>query len=120
LNKKAVPGREGFTLVEIILAVSLFVLIISTFGFLLRRAGDAIASVDGLSHALYAARSEMEEIRQISFDKLLTLNGSVFCGGRGKILVIPVLADLLRIELELKWNPKRPAIRLYSLRSKYL
>lgn len=113
-------NKRGFTLVEVLLASAIFVIAVSTFGYLLNQAQNSVSTIDDLSRALYIARSKVEEIRNIPFDQLLVLNGSTFFEGKGKILIVPVLADLTRIQVELKWNPNRTPIRIHSLRSKYL
>jgi len=112
-------NRKGFTLVEILLATALLVVIISAFSFGLKQAISAANSNHDFSRALYAARSQMEEMRRIPFEGLPTLNGTSFSAGSGKIYVATLLPDLLSLQIDLKWNPKRPSLRIYTLRSRH-
>ena len=112
-------NRKGFALIEILLAAALFVAVISTFSYLLKQAASTASSIDGLSRAIYTVRGQAEELRRIPFEDLPALNGGSFSMGSGEIHVLPLLPDLLTIQIDLKWDPKRPPLQIYTLRSKH-
>ncbi len=112
-------NRRGFTLVELLVFALLFLLSTAAFGYLLRMGKDSVGSALRLNQALRAVQAEMEEIRALPFNNLPSLNGRTFSNGSGKVLVTPVLADLVKIGLELAWDPKKVPIKLHTLRSKY-
>jgi len=113
LNKKA------FTLIEVLIAALLFLAATIGFAYILKYGAASVAKASELNQAAYTIESKMEEIRAMSFYSLPGLNGAVFAKGAGKIRVIPVLADLTQISLELKWDPSRLPLKLYTLRSNY-
>ena len=89
-------NRQGFTLIELLIAGALLVTTIACFGGLLKTSARHLASAESYSRALYAARTKMETLRRL-----------------------PVAAELSVIQVEVKWDPQRPLLRLVSLRSKY-
>lgn len=112
-------NKKGFTLVEVLIAVALLVVVIPAFGSMLNQASIALHTGKDYSIAFYAARDKMEEIRMVSFNKLLALDGSAFFNGKGSLRIWPVSDDLLGIQLELKWQEQRPPLRFFSLKGKY-
>ncbi|MEE8637993.1 MAG: prepilin-type N-terminal cleavage/methylation domain-containing protein [Candidatus Margulisiibacteriota bacterium] len=112
-------NRKGFTLVELLVAASLFLVATSAFGYLLKTGLVSIETASRLNQAAYELQAKMEEIRPLPFNQLAALNGSAFAQDRGEVSVTPVLADLVRIKLELEWDPKKTSLKLYTLRSKY-
>lgn len=72
-----------------------------------------------LTEAVYSLQTKMEEIKARSFEDLASLNGATFNGGKGKISITTALADLIKIELELKWDPQKLPLRISTLRSNY-
>lgn len=112
-------NKKGFTLVELLVAASLFLVATFAFGYFLKIGMDSIESATRLNQAAYALQAEMEEIRALPFEQLAALNGMAFAQGRGELSVTPVLADLVGLKLELEWDPKKSPLELSSLRSKY-
>jgi prepilin-type N-terminal cleavage/methylation domain-containing protein len=112
-------SNKGFTLVELLLAAALFVAAVAGFNYLLKVGSISVESASRLSHAVYALQTKMEEIRSYPFSHLNSLNGRTFAKGEGRISVAPVLADLVRVQLELEWDPKKVPLKIHTLRSKY-
>lgn len=112
-------NRRGFTLVELLLAASLFLVATTAFGYLLRVGKTAVGSASKFNQSVYAIQARMEEVKRLPFDQLISLDGSTFAQGMGKVSAIPLSADLVSIQLELKWAPKKIPLNLYTLRSKY-
>jgi hypothetical protein len=100
-------------------AAALFLSAVVVFGYVLKTGSITVDSALSLNQAVFTVQSKMEEIRTLPFDQLALLDGSLFEKGAGKIIATPVLADLIKIQLELKWDPKKIPLRLYTLRSKY-
>lgn len=112
-------SKKGFTLVELLVAASIFLLATLAFGYLLKTALISIDSASRLNQAAFILQEKMEEMKPLAFDQLAALNGDTFAEGLGKITVTPVLADLVRIKIELDWDPKRIPLKIFTLRSKY-
>lgn len=112
-------NKRGFTLVELLVAASIFLVSTLAFGSLLKMSLASIHSASELNRAAYMLQTKTEEIQAIPFAELSGLNGASFANGKGKISVSPVLADLVRIRLELKWDPDRTPLYIYTLRSSY-
>lgn len=112
-------NKKGFTLVELLTAASIFLVATLAFGYLLKTALVSIDSASRLNRAAFTLQAKMEEIRPLPFNQLGALNGSTFAESLGKVSVTPVLADLVRIKIELEWDPKRVPLKIYTLRSKY-
>jgi len=112
-------NKRGFTLVELLVAASLFLVATIAFGSLLKIGLASISSASDLNRAAYLLQAEMEEIQGLPFAELPGMNGSSFANGRGRISVSPVLADLIRVRLELSWNPDKSPLYIYTLRSSY-
>ncbi len=106
-------------MIELLVAASLFLAASMAFGYLLKTGLTSIAAAGNLNRAVYVLQAKMEEMRVLPFEELSDLNGCSFAEGKGRISVVPVLADLMRIKLELKWDPDRSPLTFYTLRSKY-
>ncbi|MBI5399613.1 prepilin-type N-terminal cleavage/methylation domain-containing protein [Candidatus Saganbacteria bacterium] len=114
MNKK-----NGFTLVELLISAFLCLIAVSAFSYLLKGSYNALSSAEHFSQAACQMRSMMESLRAKPFDQLPNQDNKSFAGGRGKIKIIPVFADLTKIQLELNWQPKRASLRLATLKSSY-
>lgn len=112
-------NKKGFTLIELLVAASLFLIAVIAFNFVLKVGSLSINNAQQLNHAVYTIQSKKEEVKKMPFADLPSINGKKFAGGAGKIKVIPALADLVAIELQLEWNPKKIPLKISTLRSKY-
>ncbi len=112
-------NKRAFTLIEVLVAALLFLAATIGFAYILKYGAASVAKASELNQAAYTIESKMEEIRSTSFYSLPSLSGRTFAMGAGKITVITVLANLTQISLELKWDPSRLPLKLYTLRSKY-
>ena len=110
-------NNRGFTLIESVIALSLFLAATIAFGSLLRLGADTVKASARLTQAVYSIQTKMEEIRACPFEDLPALNGSTFSSGKGKTAIMPILVNMVRIELELKWDPKKMPLKIYTLRS---
>ncbi|MFH1347686.1 MAG: type II secretion system protein, partial [Candidatus Margulisiibacteriota bacterium] len=100
-------NKRGFTLIELLIASSLFMVAVIAFNYLLKTSAISSSSATRLNQAAYTIQAKMEEVRNLSFDQLPAQNNSSFAQGKGKVSVIPVMADLLKVQLELDWHPKK-------------
>ena len=114
-----VHGKKGFTLIELLVGAAIFLLTTTSFGYILRAGKTSLNAAAQLNQAIYLLQEEMEEIRSLPFDQISLLNGKSFAEEQGKIVVFQALSDLHEITLELKWDPKKAPLCLYSIRSRY-
>ena len=112
-------SRRGFTLIELLLAASLFVLAVFSFAYLLKIGASSINSSGRLLSSTYALQTKLEEIRTTPFAQLPGLDGTIFANGSGEVFVTPVLADLVKIELSVAWDPTKVPAKIVTLRSSY-
>lgn len=112
-------NRKGFTLVELLVAASLFLTAVVAFSYLLKTGIKTISDAKVLNQAVYTLQAKGEEIMATPFEDLASLNGSAFAQGAGKIYIAPALVDLTSAKLVLFWHPQKSPLRLYTLRSKY-
>lgn len=112
-------NRQGVTLIGLLVAAALFLAAVAGFGYVLKIGSISVDSALSLNQAVYTIQSKMEEIGPLPFDQFALLDGNLFAQGAGKVTVTPILADLIKIQLELNWNPDKIPLRLYTLRSKY-
>jgi len=112
-------NKKGFTLIELLVAASLFLVAVIAFNYVLKVGSLSINSAQQLNQAVYTIQSKKEEIKKMSFADLPSINGKKFAAGAGMIKVVPALADLVAIELQLEWNPKKIPLKISTLRSKY-
>jgi prepilin-type N-terminal cleavage/methylation domain-containing protein len=112
-------NKQGFTLVELLVAVFLFLTAVTAFHYLLNSSAITTNSAAELQGAVATLNSQMEKIRSVPFGQLSSYNGQIFANGTGKASVVQVMADLTRIELQLTWDPDKAPLKLATLRSKY-
>jgi prepilin-type N-terminal cleavage/methylation domain-containing protein len=112
-------NRKGFTLVELLVAASLFLTAVVAFSYLLKTSIKTAGEAKVFNQAVYALQAKKEELMGVSFESLALLDGAAFARGAGKIYITPALADLVNIKLVLFWAPKKAPLRLNTLRSKY-
>lgn len=112
-------NKKGFTLVELLVAVFIFLAAVTAFHYLLISAAQTLDSATALQAGVLAIRSQMEELHATSFYNLTAYNGLTFAHGLGKISVAAVMADLIKIDLVLTWHPDKAPLKLATLRSKY-
>lgn len=109
-------NKRAFTLIEILMSLGLLVVITISFSFLFKSGFTNLKYTEDIENALYATRSQMEEIRAESFDNI---KSKTFANGRGMISVKSLSHDLLEIKLSYNWNANKKPIELYTIRSKY-
>ena len=111
--------RKGFTLVELLVAASLFLAAAVAFNYLLKVGFTTVDTAQHLNQATYTLISKKEEIINLPFNSLSSLNGESFAHGSGRISVNPVLIDLMNIELELVWDTEKLPLKITTLRSNF-
>jgi type II secretory pathway component PulJ len=89
-------SKKGFTLVEIVLTLGLWLLGIFMFRIFLQQAAISLSISEKLTLALQQARAQMEAQRNSTLE-----------------------AELSLLKAEVKWDAHRPPLCLFSLRSKY-
>ena len=112
-------NKKGFTLIELLIAASIFLVATLTFAYLIKTGMRSLENTSRLNRAVYALQAQAEELRAMPFSSLLSQNGQSFADGNGEISVVPALADLIKIELELKWDPGKIPLKIITLRSSY-
>jgi len=112
-------NKPGLTLIELLVSASLFLIISFSFVYVSKTAASSLKTASHLSQAVYTLQTKMEEVKRRDFTKLLSLNGTTFAKEKGKILVAPLLDDLLKIKIEYQWHAKKPPIQYETLRSKH-
>lgn len=105
-------NKAGFTLVEILLAIFLLVFLTAIFSFSIKQCRLINDRMNYRLSCQRAAANQMEKLKAVTFDDLISLNGRSF-GPSTAISAIPLASDLLKIEVN------AGPIRLTSLRSKY-
>jgi len=89
-------NRRGVALVEILIAAGLVAVAATSFFSLVKTAGQSLKVCQQRQQALYAARSQMEQL----FNK-------------------PSSEEAAVLKTEIGWDSRRKPLILYSLRSKY-
>jgi len=112
-------NKNGFTLIEILVAVTLFLLATVSFTFVLQSAKTSANTTEVKQQAIYAVQATYEQLKLVPFNQLKNFDGLTFWQKQGKIEVKNLLADLLTVKIELAWHPQKNPIKLHSLRSKY-
>jgi prepilin-type N-terminal cleavage/methylation domain-containing protein len=112
-------NKKGFTLVELLVAATIFLVATFAFAYLLKIGMASVQNTARLNLAIYSLQAQAEEMRSLPFSSLVSLNGRSFAQGKGKISVIPAVTDLLKIELELEWDPNKIPLKITTLRSNY-
>ena len=90
-------NRKGFTLVEVLAALGLFLAVFIAFTWLVKSSQVELARAGQLRQATLALRSQMEVISHQP----------------------SVASELVVVKLEKEWQKGRPPLVLYTLRSKY-
>lgn len=111
--------NRGFTLMELIISVVIFLSIIAAFNYLMQTGKTALAGTGQQKQATYLAAAKMEELRTASFPSISAKNGETFADGNGKILINPVASDLLQVVVAITWADNKNPIQLITLRSMY-
>ena len=106
-------SKRGFTLVEVLVALAVLMIALGVSVYLFKSALAGIKRSYELTDTYFKAQAEAEELRGVPFDSLLSLSGTRFADGKGKIAVTPVQSDLLEITLEI------PPYKLTTMRSRY-
>jgi len=91
-------NRRGFTLVEVLAAMGLFLAVFVAFTWLVKSAQVELARAGKLRQATLFLRSQMEVISHQP----------------------SIAPELVVVRLEQEWQKGRPPLILYTLRSKYL
>jgi prepilin-type N-terminal cleavage/methylation domain-containing protein len=112
-------SKKGFTLVELLIAASIFLIATFAFAYLLKLGMASAQNTFQLNQARYTLQTQAEKLRSLPFSSLASFNGQSFAQGKGKISVIPAVTDLLKIELELEWDPNKVPLKITTLRSSY-
>lgn len=94
-------SRSGFTIVELLAAMSLFLVLALAFTALLTNGASHLNTAKKLRQTTCVLQAELEKIQTLSFDRLMPLDGSGFASGEGSIKVAPAAAGLLLIKLQL-------------------
>ena len=95
-------NKRGFTLVEVMIAGSLFVMTLACFGYLLKLSLNYVKRTETRALSLCRARGEMERIRSLPF-------ASLPAAASAGVAITQVAADLDLIKVG----------DLYTLRSQY-
>ena len=111
--------NRGFTLIELMASIAIFLCIIAAFNFLMKTGKTAMATAEQQKQAAYLAIAKMEELRAISCLELSARNGEIFAGGKGRVLINPTASDLLQAAVEINWAENKNPIQLITLRSMY-
>ena len=98
---------------------ALFFVASFTFSYSLKHGKSIFCAASELNQATLILQSKMEEIKQLPFSQVASLEGESFAESRGEISITPILDDLLEIELELSWATNKEPICLFTLRSNY-
>ena len=106
-------SKKGFTLVEVLVALAVFMIALGVSVYLFKSALAGIKRSYELTDTYFKAQAEAEELRAMSFGSILSLSGARFADGKGKIIIFPVQSDLLEISLEI------PPYKLTTMRSRY-
>jgi Tfp pilus assembly protein PilV len=109
-------NKNGFTLVEILVAATLLITVLSAFSLLIKQAKESALYTRKYTGGIYQLRSQMERIRGSDINELQSMNGASFADGAGKIWVRQLSNDLISVDLELKWAPGRPGIHLLTFK----
>lgn len=112
-------NKQGFTLIELLVASALFLSAIIMFNHVLKAGSSLVTASGQRSQATYDLQTKIEELGALPFENLIQLNGASFAENKGKIYITPVSPDLTGIRIDLKWAPKKPPLRVFTLRSSY-
>jgi prepilin-type N-terminal cleavage/methylation domain-containing protein len=107
--------RQGFTLIEVSISATLFLLLALVFYGATINSLQYLTAAKKQTQAIYACQNKMEEVRRLSLDELDSLNGKGFDDGKGKIVVVGVYAQMRIVEVEYRYDDKREAVRMVRL-----
>jgi len=108
-------GRQGFTLIEVVVSLSILVLISSFFFYFFKTGIETQKYSRDYFAALNLAQQTMEELKATSFE---AITSRAFAQNKGQIIVKDINSNLREITLTYNWNPKRRLIELYTLRAR--
>lgn len=111
-----VRDHHAFTLIEVLISISLLVVITVSFSYLFSLGAKNIKSSREFAAALNEAQAQMEIMRATKYENLTS---KLFDGNRGIVQIIPRTADLMEIRLQYTYSDNQKPIVLYALRSKY-
>lgn len=114
-----IKGRHGFTLIEVLMASSVFVIFSASAFFLLTSVMNNSRSSAELTKALFASEAKMDEIRALDFESLAGINGQIFSSGRGAVEIKDISPELKQIKVDYNWKQGRKPLVFYTLRSIY-
>jgi prepilin-type N-terminal cleavage/methylation domain-containing protein len=111
--------KKGFTLIEIMVTLSIL-LILSVSFLTLGRAGIKLsAAAFERFTAINTCQSKMEALLSLPFSDLLLENGKSFDSGRGLVKVLKLSPDLAELSIEHITSKDKPKLILHTLRSAY-
>ena len=105
--------RSGFTLLEVVVSLSILLLLSSTFYYFFKAGLDSQRSARQLFDSLNRAQQIMEEGRALPFEDLISEDLEA-----GNLKVTSVDPNLKELVLTLIFDPKRSPLMIYTLRSK--
>lgn len=108
--------KHAFTLIEVLISISLLVVITVSFSYLFNIGIKTIQSSREFAAALNEAQAQMEVMRATKYENLAS---KLFDGNRGIVQIIPRAADLMEIRLQYTYSENQKPIVLYVLRSKH-
>jgi len=114
-----VLNNKGFTLVELLVVSTIFLVSVIAFTAGARVCLSSVKAASQLNKTVYVLQGEMERIKTIPFAQLIKLNGQTFAASQGKVATSSLLPDLVSIKVELKYSPNKNLLEIYTLRSKY-
>lgn len=111
-------NKNGFTLIEVLTAGAIFILALSFFSLTFKAGSNYFMFAKERIRGMLEARSEMESLKQASFDQLSSFNMLNFANGKGEVTVQTLSADILLINLKYRWRWNRPPIELDALKGR--
>jgi Tfp pilus assembly protein PilV len=112
-------NRNGFLLIELLIAGLLFIIALSAFTLLLKTGAKSIEALSHCQAARQTITAKMEALHILPFNQLAAENGKTFSDGKGEITAIPVTNDLFQLSIKLKWDSSKPPLEVQTLRSAY-
>lgn len=110
-------GKKGFTLVEVLIVVGILAVVVIGLFQVFLQSQEAAQIAQDKTLAMFAAQNKMEEIRNHSFDGILSDYvlggdpGNTFIlekpTGKGVIYVNEVAQGLLRVKVVVCWRDQR-------------
>ena len=94
-------NRRGFTLIEVLVAGALFLMVLSSFTYVLKAAAGYVSRLEAKSREVYQNRSELERVRRLPFTALANASS-------GETQIVQMADDLYLVRVE----------TVYTLRSR--